>query len=169
MKSLRITIMGGIVALIVPGLSLAAAAKDGNSNQNFRQEDSPDKWRHHHERRDPHQRPEKHRYRYDVRHDNRGHDNKPEIRQDFKDIRSARKEVQQDRRELRGDYQELRKDRAELRRDIRNEASKEEIFKDRQEIRDDFKEIAKDRREAQKDQARLQSARSELKQDLRKK
>src|SRR5215475_9051265 len=115
-----------------------------------------------------HRRGEKHYYKHDVHHENRGHHNKPEIRQDFKDIHSARNEVKQDRGELRGDYQELRKDRAELQRDIRNGASKKEIFKDRQEIRDDFKEIRNDRTELRQDQARLESARRELRSDLRK-
>ena len=117
---------------------------------------------------DHHGRGEKHYYKHNVHHENRGHHNKPEIRQDFKDVRNARNEVTQDRRELRGDYQELRKDRAELRRDIRNGASKDEIRRDRQEIRDDFKEIRKDRTELQQDQTRLDAARRELKSGLRK-
>jgi seryl-tRNA synthetase len=114
--------------------------------------------------RDGHHEQHDKNYRRDVRHDNRGHHNKPEIRQDFKDVRNARNEVKQDRRELRRDHQELRKDRAELRRDIHNGASKQEIFKDRQEIRDDLKEINKDRTELRHDQGTLQSARGELKQ-----
>src|SRR5215471_11352562 len=98
----------------------------------------------HHWRKDGrnghHGRGEKHSYKHDVHHENRDHHNKPEIRQDFKDIHNARNEVKKDRQELRGDYQELKNDRAELRRDFRNGASKEEILKDRQEIRGDLKE-----------------------------
>ena len=105
--------------------------------------------------------------KHDGRLDNRGHHNKPEVRQDFKDIRNARNEVRDDRRELRKDYTELRKDRLELRRDQRNGASKAEIMKDRQEICDDLLEIRKDRLELRKDQATLGAARQELKNDLR--
>src|SRR5262249_16654492 len=115
-----------------------------------------------------HRNVEKNYIKQKVNNENRGHHNKPEIRQDFKDIGNARNEVKQDRRELHGDYQELRKDRAELQRDIRNGASKKEIFKDRQELRDDFKEIRKDRTELQQDQTRLDAARRELKSGLRK-
>jgi chromosome segregation ATPase len=111
---------------------------------------------------------EKHCYRRNVHHDNRGHHNKPKIRQVFKNLRNARNEVQQDHRELRGDYQELRKDRAELRRDIRNGASKGELFKDRQEIRDDLKEINKTEQNCSMIKGTLQLARRELKADLRK-
>jgi len=134
-------------------------------------DDTKHDWDHHwsNDGKDGHRgRAEKHYYRRNNQHDNRGHHNKPEIRQDFKDIHNARNEVKQDRRELRGDYQELRKDRAELRRDIRNGASKQEISKDRQEIRDDLNEISKDRTELRNDQGTLRSARSELKSDLRK-
>jgi hypothetical protein len=109
--------------------------------------------------------------RYDRRHDgridNRGHHNKAEIRQDFRDVRAARKEVHEGKTELRKDYAELRKDRAELRRDIRSGASKEEIMKGRQEIRGDLREIRNDRIDLRKDQARLDAARQELKSDLR--
>src|SRR5262245_23595060 len=113
-------------------------------------------------------RGEKHYYKHNVHHQNRGHHNKPEIQLDLKATNNARNEVKQDRRELRGDYQELRNDRAELRRDIRNRASKEEILKDRQEIRGDLKEIRNNRTELQQDQARLDAAPRELKSDLRK-
>ena len=110
----------------------------------------------------------RHDRRHDGRVDNRGHHNKPEIRQDFKDVRNARNEVKQDRTELRKDYAELKKDRAELRRDVRNGASKAEILTDRKEIQSDLKEIRNDRVELQKDQAKLDAARQELKNDLRK-
>jgi hypothetical protein len=177
MKNLRNIILGGIVTgvLIVPVGPAAADTNNGSRHYQFRRSDHQGKWGHYERRdgyrgrgRDHYSRDPKHDYRRDVRHDNRGHHNKPEIRQDFKDIRNARNEVKQDRRELRGDFQELRRDRAELRRDIRNGASKEEIFKDRQEIRDDFREIRKDRTEFRQDQARLDSARREIKSDLRK-
>src|SRR5215813_8570141 len=78
---------------------------------------------------DHHGRGEKHYYKHNVHHENRGHHNKPEIRQDFKDTGNARNEVKQDRRELHGDYQELKKDRAELQRDIRNGASKKKFLR----------------------------------------
>src|SRR4030095_7975798 len=150
MKKLRNIILGGIVTglLIVPVGPAAADTNNGTRHYQFRRNDHQGNWGHY-ERRDHYGRYPRHDYRRDVRHDNRGPHNKPEIRQDFKDMRNARNEVKQDRRELRGDYQELRKDRAELRRDIRNGASKEEIIKDRQEIRDDLKEIRKDRTELQ--------------------
>jgi predicted nuclease with TOPRIM domain len=90
------------------------------------------------------------------------------IRQDFKDIRSARTEVRQDRRELRGDYAELRKDRRQLRKDLRHGASSTEILNDRKKIRDDLAEIGKDRAELRNDQNTLRGARQELKSDLRK-
>jgi hypothetical protein len=184
--------------LIVPVGPAAADTNDGSRHYQFRRNDHQGKWGHyerrnhysryprhdyrrdarwgHYERRDGYYgrrgdhrgRYDRHHYRRDVRYGNRGHHNKQEIRQDFKDIRNARNEVRQSRRELRGDYQELRRDRAELRRDIRNGASKEEIYRDRQEIRDDWREIRKDRAELRQDQARLDAARRELKSDLRK-
>ena len=106
--------------------------------------------------------------RHDGRIDNRGHHNKPEIRQDFKDIRNARNEVKGDRVELRKDLTELKKDKMELRKDIRNGASKTEILNDRKEIRQDLAEIRNDRVELRKDQNTLNTARQELKSDLRK-
>ena len=109
-----------------------------------------------------------HDFRHDGRVDNRGHHNKPEIRQDFKDIHKARAEVKQNRGDLRKDYAELRKDRIELRKDIRNGASKTEILNDRKEIRDDLAKISKDRAELRKDQNTLNTARQELKNDLHK-
>jgi hypothetical protein len=177
MKNLRNIILGGIVTgvLIVPVGPAAADTNDGSRHYQFRRNDRQGKWSHYERRdnyrgrgRDHYRRYDKHHYRRDVRYDNRGHHNKAEIRQDFKDIRDARNEVRQGRKELRGDYQELRRDRAELRRDIRNGASREEIRRDRQEIRDDLKEIRKDRAELQQDQARLDATRRELRSDLRK-
>ncbi len=106
--------------------------------------------------------------RHDGRIDNRGHNNKPEIRQDFKDIRNARNEVKQDRVDLRKDRIELNKDRIELRKDIRSGASKSEIASDRKEIRDDLAKLNKDRSEIKADQNKLNVARQELKNDLRK-
>ena len=163
MKNLRTIILSAMVAgvLVLPGTSARADSKNEKDHHHFRKHDHDGKWKGHPERHDKN-------YRRDVRHDNRGHHNKPEIRQDFKDVRNARNEVKESRKELRGDHQELRKDRAELRRDIRNGAGKEEIRKDRQEIRDDFKEIHKDRTELRQDQARLDAAHRELKTDLRK-
>lgn len=110
--------------------------------------------------------PVRHDPRRDGRFDNLGHHNKPEIRQDFKDIHSTRNEIHGDRADLRKDYTELRKDRVELRKDIRNGASKTEIMKDRQEIRGDVKDISGDRVELRKDQGTLGSQRRELKSDL---
>jgi Ni/Co efflux regulator RcnB len=178
MKNLRKIILSAMVAgvLVVPAVSANADTKDGKAYSHSRKNDQHGSWKSDQGRRDgyygrgrdQHGRYDRHSYRRDVRHDNRGHHNKPEIRQDFKDVRNARNEVKEGRKELRGDYQELRKDRAELRRDIRNGASKQEIFKDRQEIRDDFKEIHKDRADLRQDQARLDATRRELKSDLRK-
>lgn len=158
MKNLRNIILGGIVTgvLIVPVGPAAADTNNGSRHYQFRRSDHQGKWGHY-ERRDGYRgggRDPKHDYIRDVRHDSRGHHNKPEIRQDFKDIRNARNEVKQDRRELRGDFQELRRDR-------RNGASKAEI-------RSDWDEIRKDRAELSRDQARLDAARRELKADLRK-
>ena len=73
------------------------------------------RWNGPHDRRD---------FRREGRVDNRGHHNKPEIRQDFKDVRGARKEVQDSRKDLRKDYTELRKDRLELRRDLQTAPAK---------------------------------------------
>ncbi len=145
MKNLRTIILSAMVTgvLVIPAVSATADNKDGK-------EYSHSKWKGDHGRRTATTDgiiadDMTITTRRDVRHDNRGHHNKPEIRQDFKDIRNARNEVKQGRQELRGDHQELRKDRAELRRDIRNGASKEEIHRDRQEIHGDLKEIRSDR------------------------
>lgn len=105
--------------------------------------------------------------RHHGRFDNRGHHNKAEIRQDFKDVRAARKDVREERTDLRNAYSELRKDRAELRRDIRNGASREEIRNDRREIRQDLANIRTNRQELAADQAKLDAARRELRSDLR--
>lgn len=183
MKRTNILLLAGILTggLIMPSLTVSALAKD---DQHERKE-NPGKhkgWEKQHDKKFDHSEHDRRDYRrgywedhrrrnyprHDVRLSNRGHHNKPEIRQDFKDVRNARKEVQQGRVELRKDYTELRKDRAELRRDIRNGASKAEIMKDRQEIRDDMVEIRKDRVELRKDQTALNTARQELKNDLRK-
>src|SRR4249920_956926 len=131
MKNLRTIILSAMVAgvLIVPGTSARADAKDEKDHHHFRKHDHDGKWKGPHGKRDGHHDRHDKNYRHDVRHDNRGHHNKPEIRQDFKDVRNARNEVKEGRKELRGDHQELRKDRAELRRDIRNGASKEEILR----------------------------------------
>ncbi len=182
-------LFAGLLAgsLVVPGFFMTADAKDDFENPGKHKGwDNPHSQkfdRSTHDRRDfGHQQRDLHRnsrwndhrgyaVRRDFRHDrfdNRGHHNKPEIRQDFKDIRNARTEVRQDRRELRNDYAELRKDRRELRKDLRNGASPTEILNDRKEIRDDLAEIGKDRAELRKDQNTLRSARQELKSDLRK-
>jgi hypothetical protein len=176
MQNLRNIILGGIVTgvLIVPVGSAIADTNDGSRHYQYRRNDRQGKWRHYDRRdgyrgggRDHYRRYDKHHYRRNVRHDNRGHHNKAEIRQDFKDIRAARKDVWQNRQDLRADYQELRRDRAELRRDIRNGAGREEIRRDRQEIRDDWRELSRERGELREAGGRLQSARSELKNDLR--
>lgn len=190
MNRSKTLILTGLLAgsLAIPGIIVAAEAKDGVENhgqhKGWEKDHSKKFDRSQHDRRDfghnqrdlhrngrwdDHRgRPVNYSRRHDGRFDNRGHHNKPEIRQDFKDIRATRKEVQQDRAELRKDYAELRKDRMELKRDLRNGAGKAEILKDRQEIRDDLKEIAKDRGELRADQGRLDAARQELKNDLRK-
>lgn len=173
-------------SLMVPGIFSAADAKDGFEDHGQHKGWSKDHGQKFHlsshDRREfGHHGRELHRssrwdeqrgYRRDTRYhdrfDNRGHHNKPEIRQDFKDIRNARSEVRQDRRELRKDYAELRKDRRELRRDLRNGASSTEILNDQKEIRDDLAEIARDRTELRKDQNTLKNARQELKADLHK-
>jgi hypothetical protein len=62
----------------------------------------------HYYRPAPRVAPHQHVRRDAVVFDNRGHHSKPEIRQDFTDVRNARKEVQQGRVELRKDYTELR-------------------------------------------------------------
>ncbi|HVH92401.1 MAG TPA: hypothetical protein VM783_13560, partial [Candidatus Acidoferrum sp.] len=116
MKNLRAIILSAMVAgvLIVPGIPATADAKDGDGHHHFRQSDRHgkfhgrrdlrhDRWERHDGRRDSrHSRWERHdgrhdkqHYRRDVRYDNRGHHNKPEIRQDFKDVRNARNEVKQ--------------------------------------------------------------------------
>ena len=177
MKNLRTIILSAIAAgvLVVPAISATADAKDGRAYSHYRKHDSHGNWKgnqgrqygYHTRGRDHYGRYDRPNHRRDVRYDNRGHHNKPEIRQDFKDIRTARNEVRDGRKELRGDYRELRKDRAELRRDIRNGASKAEIRSGRREIRDDLKEIRKDRTDLRQDQARLDEAHRELKADLR--
>ena len=197
MKQTNKFILAGLLAgsLSIPGIALTADAKDGAENhgqhKGWEKQHGKNFDRSEHDRRNfGHKQGEfhrdgrwdDHRGRYDGNHgrdvshdrryygrvDNRGHHNKAEIRQDFKDVRNARNEVKGDRVELRKDYAELRKDRAELRRDIRNGASKSEILADRKEIRDDMKEIRGDRVELRKDQNTLSSARQELKSDLRK-
>jgi hypothetical protein len=178
--------------LALPGVTTTADAKEGGENhgQHKGQENDHSKRfdRSTHDRRDfGHNQRDIHRdgrwdnhrgqpVRHDVRNDrihdgridNRGHLNKPEIRQDFKAIHKVGAEVKQDRGAMRKDYAELRKDRGELRKDIRSGASKTEILNDRKEIRDDRREISKDRTELRKDQNALNTARQELKNDLRK-
>ncbi len=164
MKNLRTILTAGILAgsLLVPAISAVAHAKDRDRRDHERRDG------YHRRVPDYRWRQDAHNYKRNVYHDNRGHHNKPEIRQDFKGIRSARNEIKQDRRELRGDYKDVRKDRLELRRDLRNHASKDEILKDRQDLRNDYAEIKKDRTELRHDQGTVQSARNELKTDLRK-
>ena len=129
MKNLRTIILSAMVAgvLIVPGTSARADAKDGKEYSHFRKTDQHGKWKGDHGRRDgyhergrdQHGRYDKHNYRRDVRHDNRGHHNKPEIRQDFKDIRNgaSKEEIFRDRQEIRADVKEIGNDRRELRQD----------------------------------------------------
>src|SRR4030095_1851374 len=97
MKNLRSIIVSAMVAgiLVVPTVSATADTKDGKGYSHFRETDHHDKWKDHHGRRDGYHgrgryhraRYDKHDYRRDVRHDNWGHHNKGEIRQDFKDVR----------------------------------------------------------------------------------
>ena len=105
-------------ALLVPTLPAIAEARDGDRHE----------WREHKGKKYGHYKKRHVRgrwddrlyhgrnARFDRRHHgrfgNRGHHNKAEIRQDFKDVRNARKEVHQSRTELRKDYAELRRDRA---------------------------------------------------------
>lgn len=166
-------LFAGLLAgsLAVPGFFMTADAKDDFENhgqhKGWNNPHAQKFDRSTHDRRDfGHQQRGLHRN--SRRDGHRGHHHKPEIRQDFKDIRSARTEVRQDRRELRGDYAKLRKDRRELRKDLRNGASSTEFLNDRKEIRDDLAEISKDRAELRNDQNTLRSARQELKSDLRK-
>jgi hypothetical protein len=190
MNRSKTLILTGLLAgsLAIPGIIAIADAKDGVENhgqhkgwenghsQKFDRSEH-DRRDFGHDQRDIHRdgrwdehrkRPVNAAHRHDGRIDNRGHHNKPEIRQDFKDIRNSRNEVKQDRVELRKDRIELNKDRAELRRDLRNGANKAEILKDHQEIRGDLREIRGDRVELRKDQNTLSTARQELKSDLRK-
>lgn len=179
MNRSKVFVLGGLLSatLLVPALPALADPK-GKSEHRERENHGQHKgWEKHqakkfkhdeHDRRH-YRRPDPRRYHRDVRYDNRGHHNKAEIRQDFRDIRATRREIKGDRAELRKDYAELRNDRAELRRDLRNGASKTEIMKDRQEIRADLREISRDRAELRKDQAKLDAQRRELKSDLAKK
>jgi len=173
MNRSKVFVLGGLLsaALLVPAMQASADPKDGHENhgQHKGWEKSPAKKFDHdeHDRRF-YRRPDPRQYRRDVRYDNRGHHNKPEIRQDFKDIHGTRKEISGDRVELRKDHTELRNDRAELRRDLRSGASKTEIMTDRREIRGDMKEIHGDRVELRKDQGKLDAQRRELKHDLAK-
>ncbi|HXV50396.1 MAG TPA: hypothetical protein VEB61_16430 [Candidatus Binatia bacterium] len=191
--SRRMVLVGLISgSLMLPSISVNAYAKDGHG-KNYRVNHGKHKgWdkphgkkfdRSVHDRRDfGHQRRDIHRSarwddqrgrrvnytrRHHGRFDNRGHHNKAEIRQDFKDIRAARRDVREERTDLRNAYSELRKDRAELRRDIRNGASRDEIRNDRREIRQDLANIRTNRQELAADQAKLDAARRELRSDLR--
>jgi hypothetical protein len=179
MNRSKVFVLGGLLSatLLMPALPALADPK-GKSDSHERENHGQHKgWEKHQAKKFDHdehdrrfyRRPDPRQYRRDVRYDNRGHHNKPEIRQDFKDIHGTRKEIAGDRVELRKDHTELRNDRAELRRDLRNGASKTEIMKDRQEIRGDMREISKDRVELRKDQAKLDAQRRELKSDLAKK
>jgi hypothetical protein len=194
MKRTNRMILAALLAgsLIVPTASAMARDNDGRGNHYRGTQGKHSGWNKHHgkkfdrsvhnRREFGHGRREIHRSsrwddqrgrrvnytrRHDGRFDNRGHHNKAEIRQDFKDVRAARKDVREERTDLRNAYSELRKDRAELRRDIRNGASREEILKGRQEIRQDLANIRTNRQELASDQAKLDAARRELKSDLR--
>jgi hypothetical protein len=171
-------VLGGLLSasLLLPAVRASADQQSGRDHANPANhglhkgwEKSPAKKSDHdeHDRR-YYRHPDARQYHRDVSYDNRGHHNKAEIHQDFKDVRKARKEVYGDRAELRKDSAELRKDRAELRHDLRTGASKAEILKDRQEIRADMKEIRGDRVELRKDQRQLDAAHRELKSDLSK-
>jgi hypothetical protein len=177
MNRSKVFVLGGLLSatLLIPAVPALADPKgtsehhENHGQHKGWEKSHAKKFDHHgHDRRD-YRRPDPRQYHRDVRYDNRGHHNKAEIRQDFKDIHNTRREIKGDRVELRKDYTELRKDRAELRHDLRTGASKAEILKDRQEIRADMKEIRGDRTELRKDRAKLDSQRRELKNDLAKK
>ncbi len=178
MNRSKVFVLGGLLSatLLMPALPALADPKGKpehqereNHGQHKGWEKSPAKKFDHdgHDRRD-YRHPDPRQYHRDARYDNRGHHNKAEIRQDFKDVRNARNEVHGDRVELRKDSTELRKDRMELRHDLRTGASKTELMKDRQEIRGDMKEIRGDRVELRKDQGKLDATHRELKSDLSK-
>jgi len=166
-------VLGGLLtaALIVPAMPALADKEHFEHHENNGKhkgwEKSPGKKFDEHDRR-YYRHPDPRIYHRDGRYDDRGHHNKAEIRQDFKDVHNARKEVGASRAELRKDSTELRKDRMELRRDVRNGASKAEILKDRQEIKGDLKEIHGDRVDLRNDQAKLDAARRELRSDQHK-
>ena len=173
MNRSRIMVLGGLLtaALIVPAMPALADKEHFEHHENNGKRKGWDKSAgkkfDEHDRR-YYRHPDPRLYHRDGRYDNRGHHNKAEIRQDFKDVHNARKEVGASRTELRKDYTELRKDRTELRRDVRNGASKAEILKDRQEIKGDLKEIHGDRVDLRNDQAKLDATRRELRSDLHK-
>ena len=178
MNRSKVFVLGGLLSatLLMPTLPALADPKGKSEHQERENNGQHKGWEKHQAKKfdhDQHDRrfyrhPDPRQYPRHVRYDNRGHHNKAEIRQDFKDIHGTRKEIRGDRVELRKDHMELRKDRAELRRDLRNGASKTEIMKDRQEIRGDLKEISRDRAELRQDQAKLDAQRRELKRDLAK-
>ena len=173
MNRSRVLVLGGLLtaALVTPAAPALADREHyehhDNNGKHKGWEKSAGKKFDDHDRRYSH-RPDPRVYHRDSRYNDRSHHNKAEIRQDFKDVHSARKEVSDSRGELRKDYSELRKDRIELRRDLRSGASKAEILKDRQEIRSDMKEIHGDRVDLRNDQAKLDAARRELRSDLHK-
>ena len=173
MNRSRVLVLGGLLtaAFMTPAVPALADKEHYEHHENNGKhkgwEKSAGKKFDEHDRRN-YRHPEPRFSPRDTRYDYRGHHNKPEIRQDFKDVRGARKEVSDSRAELRKDHIELQKDRMELRRDLRNGASKAEILKDRQEIRGDLKEIHGDRVDLHNDQAKLDATRRELKSDLRK-
>ena len=177
MNRSKVFVLGGLLSatLLMPALPALADPKDDHEREIMAstkagKNSTAKKFNHDEHDRRYYRRPDPRQYhRHEVRYDNRGHHNKAEIRQDFKDIHGTRKEISGDRVELRKDHAELRNDRAELRRDLRNGASKTEIMKDRQEIRGDLKEIHGDRVELRKDQGKLDAQRRELKSDLAKK
>ena len=179
MNRSKVFVLGGLLSatLVMPALPALADPKGKSEHQERENNGQHKGWEKHQAKKfdhDQHDRrsyrhPDPRQYHRNVSYDNRGHHNKAEIRQDFKDIHGTRKEISGDRAELRKDHMELRKDRAELRKDIRNGASKTEIMKDRQEIRGDMKEIHGDRVELRKDQGKLDAQRRELKSDLAKK
>ena len=81
--------------------------RDANWPDHGLRRDGRHEWKGYNERRDDH------RFGRNVSHGNRGHHNKPEIREDFQKIREARRnEVRQDRGQLRKDYRELKREKS---------------------------------------------------------
>ncbi len=128
MNRSKVVVLGGLLSatLLMPALPALADPK-GKSQHEERENHGQHKgWEKHQAKKFDHdehdrrfyRRPDPRQYRRDVRYDNRGHHNKPEIRQDFKDIHGTRKEISGDRVELRKDQAKLDAQRRELKSDL---------------------------------------------------